>query len=141
MGAELQYPIVATTQCKSYFRLHVLPYIVLKRETDKSSFCPNREDGTINVLENGVSPQGKFYFQVFKFVGDHNYVYLHCQVHLCRGSCVSPCGARAAADVDVHGSVSIGPFRLADEKDGAGKPSAFGVFSMLGLLLMNKILL
>ncbi|KAG8558187.1 hypothetical protein GDO81_016896, partial [Engystomops pustulosus] len=60
--------------------------------------CPNREDGTINVLENGVSPQGKFYFQVFKFVGDHNYVYLHCQVHLCRGSCVSACTRQKLGD-------------------------------------------
>ncbi|KAG8558193.1 hypothetical protein GDO81_016899 [Engystomops pustulosus] len=50
--------------------------------------CPNREDGTIRILENGISTQGKFYFQVFKFVGDYTYVYLHCQVHLCRGSCL-----------------------------------------------------
>ncbi|XP_040211652.1 uromodulin-like [Rana temporaria] len=53
--------------------------------------CPNKQDGTITVEENGVSRQGRFSVQMFKFVGkDYNEVHLHCAVSLCdtnTGSC------------------------------------------------------
>ncbi|XP_040211650.1 pancreatic secretory granule membrane major glycoprotein GP2-like [Rana temporaria] len=52
--------------------------------------CPNIHDGTMSVEENGVSRQGRFSVQMFKFVGSHDEVYLHCAVSLCDiaiGSC------------------------------------------------------
>ncbi|XP_071976711.1 uromodulin-like isoform X2 [Engystomops pustulosus] len=45
--------------------------------------CPNKEDSTIQVLENGVSSRGRFFLKMFKFVGEHNLVYLHCEISLC----------------------------------------------------------
>ncbi|KAM5152690.1 uromodulin-like [Mantella aurantiaca] len=45
--------------------------------------CPNRKDPTISVPENGVSLKGRFSFQVFKFLGGYNQIYLHCQIGLC----------------------------------------------------------
>ncbi|XP_075175857.1 uromodulin-like [Anomaloglossus baeobatrachus] len=56
--------------------------------------CPNKEDASIRVLENGVSLQGRFSLQMFKFVGDHNLVYLHCEINLCdskRQTCKPVC--------------------------------------------------
>ncbi|XP_075140692.1 uromodulin-like [Leptodactylus fuscus] len=56
--------------------------------------CPNRRDKTVNVRENGVSTHGRFSVQMFKFVGDYNSVFLHCEAsicdttrHLCKPSC------------------------------------------------------
>lgn len=45
--------------------------------------CPNKQDETIKVLENGVSRQGRVSVQMFKFIGDYELVYLHCAVSLC----------------------------------------------------------
>ncbi|KAM5199153.1 uromodulin [Hipposideros larvatus] len=45
--------------------------------------CPRAEDSTIQVLENGESPQGRFSVQMFRFAGNHDLVYLHCEVYLC----------------------------------------------------------
>lgn len=45
--------------------------------------CPRTEDATIQVVENGESPQGRFSVQMFRFAGNHDLVYLHCEVYLC----------------------------------------------------------
>ncbi|XP_066432336.1 uromodulin-like [Eleutherodactylus coqui] len=45
--------------------------------------CPNRRDVSVNVEENGVSQRGLFSVQMFKFVGDNDAVYLHCQSNIC----------------------------------------------------------
>ncbi|KAG8433119.1 hypothetical protein GDO86_017418 [Hymenochirus boettgeri] len=45
--------------------------------------CPNVNDPTITVHENGVSNQGRFSVQIFKFIGNFPQIYLHCQVTLC----------------------------------------------------------
>lgn len=33
--------------------------------------------------ENGESPQGRFSVQMFRFAGNYDLVYLHCEVYLC----------------------------------------------------------
>lgn len=33
--------------------------------------------------QNGVSSESQFSVQLFKFAGDHDLVYLHCEFHLC----------------------------------------------------------
>ncbi|XP_060640378.2 uromodulin [Anolis sagrei] len=78
--------------------------------------CPNTQDSTIEVPENGVGPQGQFSLQVFKFVGNHNLVYLHCEIRLCDTStetCKPSCskiGSRRAAEVRVDTySLTLGP--------------------------------
>ncbi|XP_044160450.1 uromodulin-like [Bufo gargarizans] len=45
--------------------------------------CPNRRDGTVNVKENGVSTKGRFSVQMFRFVGEYDSVFLHCEANLC----------------------------------------------------------
>ncbi|KAI5618059.1 hypothetical protein C0J50_22648, partial [Silurus asotus] len=45
--------------------------------------CPNPADGTVAVLQNGVSTSSRFSFRMFTFTGLSNIIYLHCQVHLC----------------------------------------------------------
>ncbi|XP_077350274.1 uromodulin-like [Lithobates pipiens] len=45
--------------------------------------CPNKNNPTLSVTENGVSLRGRFSFKVFKFPGKSNQIYLHCQVGLC----------------------------------------------------------
>ncbi|XP_053550226.1 uromodulin-like [Bombina bombina] len=45
--------------------------------------CPNKQDPTINVPANGISSQGQFSVQMFKFVGDYSNVFLHCEINLC----------------------------------------------------------
>ncbi|KAG9466130.1 hypothetical protein GDO78_017170 [Eleutherodactylus coqui] len=52
--------------------------------------CPNRRDTSIRVIENGVSTKGRFSLHMFKFIGDENLVYLHCEVNICdirKGPC------------------------------------------------------
>ncbi|XP_075037434.1 uromodulin-like [Mixophyes fleayi] len=76
--------------------------------------CPNKQDSTISVLENGVSRKGRLSVQVFKFVGKYNYVYLHCAISLCdvtAGSCTPSCsgiGSRSAASDESY-QLSLGP--------------------------------
>ncbi|XP_064150989.1 uromodulin [Loxodonta africana] len=45
--------------------------------------CPRTQDSTIQVVENGESPQGRFSVQMFRFAGNYDLVYLHCEVYLC----------------------------------------------------------
>ncbi|XP_069841009.1 uromodulin-like [Dendropsophus ebraccatus] len=45
--------------------------------------CPNKEDASVKVLENGVSTRGRFSLQMFRFVGEHSQVYLHCEINIC----------------------------------------------------------
>ncbi|KAI5102916.1 hypothetical protein C0J45_6497 [Silurus meridionalis] len=45
--------------------------------------CPNPNDGTVAVLQNGVSTSSNFSFRMFTFTGFSNKIFLHCQVHLC----------------------------------------------------------
>ncbi|KAI5102918.1 hypothetical protein C0J45_6499 [Silurus meridionalis] len=45
--------------------------------------CPNPNDDTVEVLQNGVSTSSHFSFRMFTFTSFSNKIYLHCQVHLC----------------------------------------------------------
>ncbi|XP_013927586.1 PREDICTED: uncharacterized protein LOC106553576 [Thamnophis sirtalis] len=45
--------------------------------------CPNPQDGTVRVEEDGVSLLGRFSFSVFTFIADSEEVYLHCRIRLC----------------------------------------------------------
>ncbi|XP_077461941.1 alpha-tectorin-like [Stigmatopora argus] len=44
--------------------------------------CPNREDGTVEVQNNGLGKTNYFSFRMFQFV-DNTSFYLHCSVDLC----------------------------------------------------------
>ncbi|KAM9463020.1 uromodulin-like [Clarias gariepinus] len=76
--------------------------------------CPNPEDGTVEVLQNGVSTSSHFSFRMFMFTGfPNNHIYLHCKVHLClveSGKCASPCNgelSRKCRSTDFYDSAEI----------------------------------
>ncbi|XP_066522553.1 uncharacterized protein [Hoplias malabaricus] len=67
--------------------------------------CPNPQDGTVQVLQNGVSLSDHFSFRMFTFTGLSNSFSLHCQVHLCLrngGQCALPCTDNDDDDDDKH---------------------------------------
>ena len=45
--------------------------------------CPNPEDGTVEVVRNGLSISSIFSFRMFTFDGYPSQVYLYCSLHLC----------------------------------------------------------
>ncbi|XP_028285774.1 alpha-tectorin-like [Parambassis ranga] len=80
--------------------------------------CPNPSDGTVEVIQNGVSTVARFSFKMFTFTNFPS-LYVHCQVHLCllrHNNCTTHCypgyHRRVQRDVSYHGStaISLGPF-------------------------------
>uniref|UniRef100_A0A9J7YT78 ZP domain-containing protein n=1 Tax=Cyprinus carpio carpio TaxID=630221 RepID=A0A9J7YT78_CYPCA len=45
--------------------------------------CPNPNDDTVELLQNGVSTSSRFSFRMFIFTANSTKLYLHCTVHLC----------------------------------------------------------
>ncbi|KAM4829316.1 pancreatic secretory granule membrane major glycoprotein GP2 isoform 1-T2 [Thomomys bottae] len=78
--------------------------------------CPNQHDSTISVVENGLSAQSRFSVQMFKFAGDYDLVFLHCEVHLCdslREQCQPSCSRSQlrseVAAIDLAQVLDLGP--------------------------------
>ncbi|XP_026865017.2 alpha-tectorin-like [Electrophorus electricus] len=82
--------------------------------------CPNPEDGTVQVLQNGVATSSYFSFRMFTFTSRSPNIFLHCQVHLClleNGNCLLPCdedseeegsdNRRRRRSLDFHDTASI----------------------------------
>ncbi|KAI4881459.1 hypothetical protein NFI96_030563, partial [Prochilodus magdalenae] len=82
--------------------------------------CPNPKDGTVQILQNGVSTSSHFSFKMFTFTGLTDSFFLHCQVHLCLlngGECALPCDdddgdaddrkVRRQRSLDFHDTASI----------------------------------
>ncbi|XP_063285549.1 uromodulin-like [Pelobates fuscus] len=87
--------------------------------------CPNKDDKTIHVPSNGISSRGQFQVKMFKFIGkDYDYVFLHCEVHLCRktsGSCLPDCTGRGSRSSSPNGKiVSIGPIQVGNSQNTIG---------------------
>ncbi|XP_062860047.1 pancreatic secretory granule membrane major glycoprotein GP2-like [Trichomycterus rosablanca] len=56
--------------------------------------CPNPEDATVEILQNGISEVSQFSFKIFTFTHNPGNIYLHCEVHLClmnNGGCTKSC--------------------------------------------------
>ncbi|XP_077073861.1 pancreatic secretory granule membrane major glycoprotein GP2 [Siphateles boraxobius] len=56
--------------------------------------CPNPEDGTVEVIQNGIDTTSRFSFRIFTFTGASDRIFVHCQVHLClvqNGRCAQSC--------------------------------------------------
>ncbi|XP_026054844.1 uncharacterized protein LOC113040855 [Carassius auratus] len=76
--------------------------------------CPNPEDGTVEVLQNGIDTTSRFSFRMFTFTGGSDQIFLHCQVHLClvrNGRCAQSCNPgrrrRRRRSVDFHHTTAI----------------------------------
>ncbi|XP_043087122.1 pancreatic secretory granule membrane major glycoprotein GP2-like isoform X2 [Puntigrus tetrazona] len=83
--------------------------------------CPNPNDDTVELLQNGVSTSSRFSFRMFIFTANSTKLYLHCAVHLCllsSNSCSKDCNSghqqRERRSLDFHDSASIcmGPLML-----------------------------
>uniref|UniRef100_A0A8C6QTC1 Uromodulin n=1 Tax=Nannospalax galili TaxID=1026970 RepID=A0A8C6QTC1_NANGA len=94
--------------------------------------CPHTEDPTIQVVENGESPQGRFSVQMFRFAGNYDLVYLHCEVHLCDSmneKCKPTCSGtrlRSGGFINQSRVLNLGPITRA-----LGDPI---IVSLLGFL-------
>ncbi|XP_058618388.1 uncharacterized protein si:dkey-9l20.3 [Onychostoma macrolepis] len=76
--------------------------------------CPNPEDGTVEVLQNGIDTRSHFSFRMFTFRGASDQIFLHCQVHLClvqNGRCAQSCNPgqrrRRRRSLDFYHSAAI----------------------------------
>ncbi|XP_051739499.1 deleted in malignant brain tumors 1 protein-like isoform X6 [Ctenopharyngodon idella] len=85
--------------------------------------CPNPNDDTVELLQNGVSTSSRFSFRMFVFTANSTKVYLHCTVHLCllKGNhCSTHCDSehhwRESRSVEIHDSafISMGPLMLSE---------------------------
>ncbi|XP_061586274.1 alpha-tectorin-like [Cololabis saira] len=79
--------------------------------------CPNPEDGTVKLLQNGISTVAHFSFNMFSFT-NYSSIYIHCNVHLCllrNSNCTARCNLdhhrRFQRDASHHDStsISVGP--------------------------------
>ncbi|XP_077065382.1 pancreatic secretory granule membrane major glycoprotein GP2-like isoform X2 [Siphateles boraxobius] len=87
------------------------------------SECPNPNDDTVKLLQNGVSTSSRFSFRMFIFNANSTKLYLHCAVHLCLLSsnrCSTNCDSgrrrREGRSLDFHdsASISMGPLVLSE---------------------------
>ncbi|XP_051523541.1 alpha-tectorin-like [Myxocyprinus asiaticus] len=85
--------------------------------------CPNPNDDTVELLQNGVSTSSRFSFRMFVFTANSTKVYLHCAVHLClltHSDCSAHCypgyHQRVARSLDFHdsASISMGPLVMSE---------------------------
>ncbi|XP_058649342.1 pancreatic secretory granule membrane major glycoprotein GP2-like isoform X2 [Onychostoma macrolepis] len=85
--------------------------------------CPNPNDDSVELLQNGVSTSSRFSFRMFIFTENSTKLYLHCAVHLCLLSsnrCSTDCNSghhrRERRSLDFHhsASISMGPLMLSD---------------------------
>ncbi|XP_043831834.1 pancreatic secretory granule membrane major glycoprotein GP2 isoform X2 [Dromiciops gliroides] len=101
--------------------------------------CPNLHDSTIRVEENGISAEGRFSVQVFMFAGNHDLVYLHCEVHLCGGAkeqCRPSCSGiqhRSEVTINTAHVLDLGPIA---RRDSPSVPVTSGATSPLGFLMI-----
>ncbi|XP_067305524.1 uncharacterized protein [Pseudorasbora parva] len=78
------------------------------------SECPNPNDDTVELLQNGISTSSRFSFGMNIFTANSAHLYLHCAVHLCLVSsnrCSTNCDSghqrREGRSLDFHDSASI----------------------------------
>ncbi|XP_050981022.1 pancreatic secretory granule membrane major glycoprotein GP2-like [Labeo rohita] len=85
--------------------------------------CPNPNDDTVELLQNGVSTSNRFSFEMFIFTANSTKVYLHCGIYLClltdnhcSVNCDSEHHHRERRSVDIHDgtSISVGPLMWSD---------------------------
>uniref|UniRef100_A0A3P9IAE2 ZP domain-containing protein n=1 Tax=Oryzias latipes TaxID=8090 RepID=A0A3P9IAE2_ORYLA len=84
-----------------------------------SNRCPNPEDGTVELIQSGISTVARFSFRMFTFT-NFTSIFIHCNVHLCllNGSdCTPQCyqnHRRFKRDLSHYDSqpISFGPFTI-----------------------------
>ncbi|TDG98066.1 hypothetical protein EPR50_G00214120 [Perca flavescens] len=111
--------------------------------------CPNPADGTVEMVQNGISTVSQFSFRMFTFK-NFSSIYLHCQVHLCllrHNNCTAHCYPgylrRVQRDVSYHATtdISLGPLTLRPHRRGrmVQPSSASGQLTSLMTLLVSLL--
>ncbi|XP_060884474.1 alpha-tectorin-like [Labrus mixtus] len=117
-----------------------------------SAECPNSQDGTVEVIQNGISTVSRFSFKMFTFTNSST-IYVHCQVHLCllkNNDCYNNCYAghnwRIKRDVSHHEptDISVGPIVLRQARSlykggRVEKSSASGQLTCMVTLLVSLL--
>ncbi|XP_072798192.1 uromodulin isoform X1 [Vicugna pacos] len=112
--------------------------------------CPRTEDSTVQVVENGESPQGRFSVQMFQFAGNYDLVYLHCEVYLCdtmKEKCKPTCSGtrfRSGGTIDQSHVLNLGPITRKGSQATVSRaaPSSSGPLKVwLPLLLLATLTL
>ncbi|KAK3529165.1 hypothetical protein QTP70_019408, partial [Hemibagrus guttatus] len=91
----------------------IIQSISMPTDIEAKGGCPNPNDDTVSVLQNGVSTSSHFSFRMFSFTSFSTKIYLHCQVHLClqkKGNCALNCPLvlnRRCRSVDFYDSAAI----------------------------------
>ncbi|KAL1249536.1 hypothetical protein QQF64_020541 [Cirrhinus molitorella] len=89
--------------------------------------CPNPEDGTVEVLQNGLDTTSRFSFRMFTFTRASDHIFLHCQVHYClvqNGRCAQSCDpghrCRRHRSLDLYHSavITMGLFKAVNNPAG-----------------------
>ncbi|KAL1279016.1 hypothetical protein QQF64_025689 [Cirrhinus molitorella] len=120
--------------------------------------CPNPNDDTVKLLQNGNSTSSRFSFRMFIFTANSTKLYLHCAVHLCflsSNHCSPDCNSelhwRKRRFLEFHESysISMGPLmlskghsdKLAEVKVKASKASSLCVSVMVFVFQMTVLIL
>ncbi|XP_037836867.1 alpha-tectorin [Kryptolebias marmoratus] len=110
------------------------------------SECPNPEDGTVELIQNGVSTTARFSFKMFTFT-NFSSVFLHCQVKLCllrHNDCTAHCylgQTRVARDVAHHdtAAITLGPLVLRPDEKMKQSSASSQWTSMMTLIIVNLV--
>ncbi|XP_032316825.1 LOW QUALITY PROTEIN: uromodulin [Camelus ferus] len=110
--------------------------------------CPRTEDSTVQVVENGESPQGRFSVQMFRFAGNYDLVYLHCEVYLCdtmKEKCKPTCSGtrfRSGGTIDQNHVLNLGPITRKGSQATVSRaaPSSSGLLKVWLPLLLSATL-
>ncbi|XP_078518825.1 uromodulin-like [Lissotriton helveticus] len=79
--------------------------------------CPNPQDHTVTVIQNGGDLLGQFSVQLFKFNSYYSYVYMHCEVSFCDNdtNCTPYCSGSRALQIPSNATgnytLRIGPIK------------------------------
>ncbi|XP_070783569.1 alpha-tectorin-like [Enoplosus armatus] len=106
--------------------------------------CPDPEDDTVELVQNGISTVARFSFRMFTFT-NFSSLYLHCQVHLCllrHNNCSAHCypgyPTRVARDISHHdtAAISLGPLLLKSDDTSMKRSHASGQLTSIVTLLV-----
>ncbi|RVE59521.1 hypothetical protein OJAV_G00189330 [Oryzias javanicus] len=111
--------------------------------------CPNPEDGTVELIQSGISTVAQFSFRMFTFK-NFSSIFVHCNVHLCllnSSDCTPQCDSnhrRFTRDLSHydHQPISFGPVDMKKYDRKIQRSSAPGqltpVFTVIITLLATK---
>ncbi|KAM6155692.1 uromodulin [Rhynchocyon petersi] len=145
-GGDLSRFVLLLTNCyatPSNNTMDPVKYFIIRDR------CPRTLDSTIQVVENGESPQSRFSVQMFRFAGNYDLVYLHCQVYLCDSreeQCKPTCSGtrfRSGGLTEQTHVLNLGPITRKNVQAPVSRavPGHSGILKTWLLLLLSAIVM